>query len=272
MRNQNLDHYFIDACAGSGKVQSYYTNTYLDGSPIIMARTRDWVEEKIKDKTKPKHVKCIFVEVNRNTRNLLEKWTCEFSDCEIVQGDCNQKLPEVLDCLNTERWKPFAFIYVDPFGLGDPPIRMETLRQVLERDYTELFIQLGVDVVIRVAGWLKHLNSRDPQKQKKAESFCEILELVIGSDRIEEFCDKWLRWRKGERESKALDYYVSGIRQYFPHVECVGIPIGSKTPVYYLIYTTRNNTGRKIMQQTITTAKRKGSEILERWFEPQVKI
>ena len=266
MRNQDIDHYFVDACAGSGKVQAYYNDGYLEGSPLIMAKTRNRVEEKIRDKTKPKHVKCIFIEVNPKAHSLLEKWTCDFPECERVLGDCNQELPKILDRLDSERWKPFAFIYVDPFGLGEPPIMMETLRQVLERDYTELFIQLGVDGLIRVAGWLKHLNSRDPQKRKKAESFCETLRLVIGDDRIEEFCKKWLEWREGDREQKALQYYVSGLCNYFPHVECVGIPVGSKRPVYYLIYTTRNKTGRKIMQNIIITVKRKGTERLEKWF------
>lgn len=266
MRNRNLDHYFIDACAGSGKVQAYDKDEYLDGSPLIMAKTRDWVEEKIRDKTKTKDVKCIFIEVNRKTRILLEKWTCDLPDCEIIRGDCNRELPKVLDRLDSKWWKPFAFIYVDPFGLGDPPIMMETLRRVLERNYTELFIQLGVDALIRTSGWLKHLDSRDPQQRKKAESFCETLSLVIGDDRIEEFCEKWLRWREGDKESKALQYYVDGLCNYFPHVECVGIPVGSKRPVYYLVYTTRKEVGRKIMRKIITTAKRKGTESLERWF------
>ena len=266
MRNNNLDHYFIDACAGSGKVQAYYNDEYLDGSPLIMAKTRYHVEERIRHKAKAKHVKCIFIEVNSKTHKLLEKWTGHFPDCERILGDCNQELPRVLNRLDSERWKPFAFIYVDPFGLGDPPIMMETLRRILERDYTELFMQLGVDALIRASGWLKHLNSPDPQKRKKADSYCETLRLVIGDDRIEEFCEKWSRWREGERESRALQYYISGLCSYFPHVECVGIPVGSKRPVYYLIYTTRKEVGRKIMEKIIITAKRKGTASLERWF------
>jgi len=179
-----MTHYFIDACAGSGRVQAYYKDGYLNGSPLVMAKTRDRVEDNIKDKTKTKHVKCMFIEVNPKTRSLLEKWTCDFPNCEIIQGDCNRELPKVLDRLDSERWKPFAFIYVDPFGLGDPPIMMETLRRVLERDYTELFIQLSVDGLIRAAGWLKHQDSLDSRKRKKAQTFCETLRLFIGDNRI----------------------------------------------------------------------------------------
>lgn len=262
MRNRYIDHYFIDACAGSGIVQAHYENEYLDGSPLIMVKTRDWVQERIKDKTKPKHAKCIFIEVNPKAFNLLEKHVCNFSECERIWGDCNQILPKVLDKLDGEKRKPFAFIYVDPFGLGDPPIMMDTLRRVLERDYTELFIQFTVDGLIRTSGWLKHLNSQDPQKRKKAKGYYSTLKCVIGDRRIEQFCREWFRWREGEKETKALQYYISGLRNYFQHVEYVGIPVGSARPVYYLIYTSRNETGKKIMQHIILKAKRKGSEDL----------
>lgn len=266
MRNNNIEHYFIDACAGSGRIQAYYSDCYTDGSPIIMAKTRNHVEEKIRDKTKTKHAKCIFIEVNPEAHSLLEKYTCDFENCERILGDCNRELPNLLDRIDNEFWKPFAFIYVDPFGLGDPPIMMETLKRVLERDYTELFIQLSVDGLIRTSGWLKHLESQDPQKRQKAESYYQTLKLVIGDDRIEEFYNEWLRWRMGEKESKSLEYYISGLCHYFPHVECLGIPIGSKRPVYYLIYTTRNRTGKKIMQNVIISAKRRGTKSLEKWF------
>ena len=266
MRNQDITHYFIDACAGSGRVQSYNTDAFLDGSPIIMARTRAWVQGTIRDKNKPKEVNCIFIEINPRTFKLLEESTCSSPNCERILGDCNYALPKILDTLDSESRKPFAFIYVDPFGLGDPPIMMETLKRVLERDYTELFIQLTVDALIRVSGWLPNLKSTDSALRKKAESFRLTPELFIGKDRMPEFCKEWEKWRDGEKEDKALQFYISGLTDYFPHVEYIGIPIGSGRPVYYLVYTTRNATGKKIMQGIIEKAKRKGIARLEQFF------
>jgi three-Cys-motif partner protein len=266
MRNNNMTHYLIDACAGSGKVQSHNDKGLIDGSPIIMSKTRDWVQAKIKDKTKTQEVKCIFIEINPKTYKLLEKSTCNASNCERIPEDCNKALPKILDRLDNETRKPFAFIYVDPFGLGDPPIMMETLKRVLERDYTELFIQLTVDGLIRASGWLPHRHSKDATKRQKAESFCNTLRLFIGDDRIDEFCKEWEKWREGEKETMALKYYISGLTRYYPHVEYVEIPVGSTKPSYYLVYTTRNDTGKKIMQGIITKAKRRGSESLERFL------
>jgi hypothetical protein len=155
---------------------------------------------------------------------------------------------------------------VDPFGFGDPPIMMKTLRRVLEREHTELFLQLDVNAYIRVSGWLKHLDSPDLDLRKKARSYCETLVVVIGVDRIAEFCEYWLKWKEGEREKKFLQYYLSGLGSYFSHVQYIEIPIGSNSPVYYLIYTTGNNTGKKIMQGIIEKAKRKGAEPLTKWW------
>jgi len=267
LRNNNITHYFIDACAGSGRVQAYNDKSLLDGSPIIMSKTREWVQGTIVDKTKPQQAKCIFIEINPKTHKLLEESTCNSPDCERILGDCNQALPMILDKLDGESRKPFAFIYVDPFGLGDPPVMMETLRRVLERDYTELFIQLTVDGLIRVSGWLPHLNSEETAKRKKAESYCNTLRLFIGDDRIDEFCKNWEQWREGEKETRALQYYISGLTKYFPHIETIGIPVGSARPVYYLVYTTRKETGKKIMEGIITKAKRRGTESLERYFQ-----
>ena len=269
MRKQNLDHYFIDACAGSGKVQAYSTDDYLDGSPLIMAKTREWVENTIKDKSKSKHVKCIFIEINPETYELLKKETQDYPNCEVFLGDCNQLLPNILDKLNSGQWKPFAFIYIDPFGLGAPPISKETIKHVLEREHAELFMHLNVDALIRVAGWLRHLDNSDKRLQQQAVSYYNTLRAVFGEDRIEEFHSQWLSWREGEREKKTLDYYLARLRDYYPYVQHIEIPVGSKRPVYYLAYTSRNMTGKKIMEGIMMKARRKGAESLEKWFRPR---
>ena len=59
---------------------------------------------------------------------------------------------------------------------------METLKLVLERGFTELFIHLDMNAVIRSAGWLRHLDSPDESLKKKARSFCDTLGLVLGEE------------------------------------------------------------------------------------------
>jgi len=267
MRNQNFDHYFIDACAGSGIVQANQKDTLLDGSPLLMAKTREWVEDKIKDKSKSKHVQSIFIEINKKTHSLLTQTVGRYPGCDVFFGDCNILLPSILDRVESESWRPFCFIYIDPFGLGAPVIRMETLKRVLERGFTELFIHLDMNAIIRSAGWLRHLDSPDESLKKKAQSFCDTLGLVLGEDKIDEYCSNWFKWRRGTRERRSLEYYLSGLEGYYPYIEHVGIPAGSREPVYYLVFTTRNKTGHRIMKGIMDKARRRGSEDLSKWFK-----
>lgn len=267
MRNQNFDHYFIDACAGSGIVQANHTDTLLDGSPLIMAKTRDWVENKIKDKSKRKQVNSIFLEFNKKTLDLLTQTVGKYPGCEIERGDCNVLLPRILDRIENETRRPFCFIYIDPFGLGDPVIRMETLKRVLERGFTELFIHLDINAVIRSAGWLKYLNSPDEALKKKAQSFCDTLGLVLGEEKIEEFCANWSKWPRGTRERRSLEYYLVGLEGYYKYIEHIGIPVGTREPVYYLVFATRNQTGHRIMKGIMDKARRRGAEDLSKWFK-----
>jgi len=269
MRNNNLDHYLIDACAGSGIVQANDKEELIDGSPLIMAKTQERVEEKIREKSKSKHAQSIFMEINSKTHALLSEALKEYPNCEIVPGDCNLLLPSVLDRIESDTWKPFCFIYIDPFGLGDPVIRMETLKGILEREYSELLINLDMNAYIRSAGNIVNLNSRDERKAKLAQSHYETLGLVLGDDHIDDFCTDWMKWPRGMKEKRCLDYYLRGLEGYYKHIQHIEIPIGSNSPVYYLVFTTRNNTGNRIMEGIMQTARRRGAVSLERWFKPR---
>lgn len=267
LRNNNLDHYLIDACAGSGIVQAHDRQELIDGSPLIMAKTQERVEEKIRDKSKRKHSQSIFMEINPKTHDILTASLKSYPNCEVILGDCNQLLPDVLDKIESDIWKPFCFIYIDPFGLGKPVIRMETLKGVLEREYTELLLHLNMDAYIRSAGNLVYLDSPDDRKKKLAKSYYETLKLVLGSDQIEDFCSSWSRWPRGMKEKRCLDYYLAGLEGYYTYIQHIEIPIGSKSPVYYLVFTTRNKTGNDIMDGIMQKARRKGATSLERWFK-----
>ena len=65
MRSKGKKHYFIDACAGSGIVQECSGKRILNGSPLIFAKTREKVEQTIRDKTKKPELQCKFIENNK---------------------------------------------------------------------------------------------------------------------------------------------------------------------------------------------------------------
>lgn len=267
MRNHGFSHYFIDACAGSGYVQAFEENKLIKGSPIIMAETREWVENTIKDKTKTPSVECIFIEINQKTRELLEKWTNRYQDfIKVIQGDCNTELEKILNKFDSDAPKPFTFIYVDPFGLGSPVIQKRTVERILERQYTELFMHFSWWGVDRSAGYfLRNHNSPDPTVRKTAKTIGETLDIFLDLKEWPEIWQKYSRNPK-KRRDEILKYYLVSLEKYFKHVEYIEIPVGSEYPSYYLIFTTRNETGRKIMKHIMERKRRRGAESLEKWF------
>jgi three-Cys-motif partner protein len=261
MRNQGYEHFFIDACAGSGIVQSRDENCTIDGSPLRMAKTRDWVQNRIKDKTREPSVQCKFIEIDPKTFKLLKASATPFSHfVECIQGDCNKELPQVLDKISDA----FTFVYIDPFGLGDPVIRYETVERVLDRAFTELFIQFSWEGISRAAGLLKNVDHPDETIRKQARSTIETMNSYMKGT---EWQNLWKRTPSWRRRKAILDLYLSGLRAHYEHIEYVEIPVRSKKPEYYLIFTTRNPTGRKIMKQIIEKKRRMGAAPLEKWFK-----
>jgi three-Cys-motif partner protein len=260
MRNQEIPHFFVDACAGSGIVQSW-DDRAIDGSPLIMAKTRSIVENEIKDKTKKEEVRCVFIEYDEQTYTRLLKNTEPYqSFCTRLRGDTNELLPNQLNKIKDA----FALIYIDPFGVGNPVIRFETVKRVLERSHTELFIHFSLEAVERSAGLLKNLESNDSTKRSQAEETVHTIDSYMNGQ-------SWRNaWTEGvsasDRRKRLLDLYVSSLRKYYDNIKWMEMPIGRRDPDTYLIFTTRNPTGGKIMQAIMDKARRDGTVDLTDWF------
>lgn len=251
MRNNRFNHYFIDACAGSGVVQRLNKNELGDGSPLIMAKTRERVEKRIVDKTREPSVKCIFIECEGKTYDILEKTLSPYSDfVKCIPGDCNELLPKILDDMKSA----FAFVYIDPFGLGSPVISFETVKLILKRSFTELFIHFSWEGVSRTAGLLKNINHSNSVRRNKARTGIETLTKHLG----EGWKEIWERTPDWKRKESILNFYISRLKEFYPNIQNVEIPVGSRNPSYYLIFTTRNRTASGIMKDIMTKLRRKG--------------
>jgi three-Cys-motif partner protein len=260
MRNNKIKHFFVDACAGSGIVQSQ-NNAIVDGSPLLMAKTRQVVEQRIRDKTRQPSVECKFIEVNpktfRHLRNSLSAYR-DFS--EPINADANDILTNILDKLNG-----FTFVYIDPFGLGKPVIKYETIKHVLERRFTELFLHFSWEGVSRTAGLLTNIDHHDTTLKQQARSAIDTLNLFMGGDQWQEI---WNRKMEPSLKRKSiLDLYLNGLRAYYDFPTPIEIPLSSRNPDFYLVFTTRNETGNKIMTQIVDKKRRKGTAKLEDFFK-----
>jgi three-Cys-motif partner protein len=260
MRNNDKPHHLIDACAGSGKVQDYIDKKLIDGSPIRMATTRFVVEDTIKDKSKKHELRSWFIEVDDKTFKLLQENTerfSEFSTC--IHGDANVNLPKVLEQTGDD----FAFVYIDPFGLGEPVLSYETVADVLDRPSTELFIHFSFEGVERCAGQLKNIDDADPTKSKTARSTVKNVDRFMGGP---QWRDVWENTADGKRRDAMLGLYLAELQRHYRLTEHLEMPPGSSRPYFDLIFATRNDTGKRIMRDIMNTKRRRGSSSLDEWF------
>jgi len=78
--------------------------------------------------------------ISPDTYKILERSTTPHQNfVECTCGDMNQELDKILDVIPGA----FTFVYIDPFGLGNPVILYETVERVLKREFTEFFIHFS---------------------------------------------------------------------------------------------------------------------------------
>lgn len=268
MRSQGYEHYFIDACAGSGMVYDSEKKVMVEGSPLIMAKTREVVQNKIVDKSKPHEVKCACIEVDEKTFGHLKRNLSSYSDfTATIKGDCNDKLDQVLDGISSEvkAKNHFAFVYIDPFGFGKPTIQRKTIARVFERKFTELLIHFTWEGVSRLAGYSMNVDDPDPTTAKTARSYVQVLDTYLG--------DGWkaIEERKLSPVRRRTEYvrlYYSRLQEHYHLSTFTEIPVGSQNPNYFLFFATRNGRGYEIMKRVIEKVKLKGSESIEKFAQP----
>lgn len=232
----------------------------IDGSPIRMGATRSIVDETIIDKSRKHQVRCWFMEANPKTFALLKANVQKFSGFSTcIQGDANVHLGHVLEEIDDE----FAFVYIDPFGLGNPVFAHDTVLRVLERPHTELFIHFSFMGVERCAGQLANVDHTDVTERERARSVVGTLDRYMGGT---EWHRIWQETPNGRRRDAMRGLYLSELERHYDRIEHLEMPPGSSRPYFELIFTTRNGTGQKIMQDIMATRRRRGSRSLEEWL------
>jgi len=233
-------HWFIDACAGSGKVQ--IDNDLVDGSPLIMAKVREKVQRP--------SLRCIFIERHEKTYDSLIEAIrpySEFSEC--IHGDCNEKLFEKLGEIPDRH---FAFIFLDPFGLGDPIIKRETVTKLMERPSTEILMTLSWKGISQVGGYAFKRYDFD----ERARAMAETLDTFFGGREGWWGIESSYYPHPYQKRRVYLELYKQELQRHYDYVEDIEVPPGSSNPVYYLIFTTRHPKGQEIIQYTLAKWRR----------------
>jgi len=167
----------IDACAGSGMLQ-FPDGRLKEGSPLIL-------EKMMKDKG---HFVCI--EVDPKTAKLLKNFS---KDAEILHGDCNEILPELVDGENS------TLVYIDPFGYGVPVIDRSVVLKISKIPNTDLLIHFSWRICREMGYARKYLKSENPTLRKRAESYTKSLNIWWGDA-------DWLKWGSMKKLGYAEKY------------------------------------------------------------------
>lgn len=217
---------YIDGFAGRGE---YNDGSF--GSPIVAMKAYQEISHMIK---KPVEIVFVFVEENpdncSNLTAVVEKQRENFpsiTNIEIVNSDFDSYINRILD--EHANLAP-AFFFIDPFGYSDIP--MSTIKRILSRPKTEVFINLMAREMNRFVGV--------PHQDK---NFDALFGTNIWRDAIE---------YKGERRDAFLrDLYLSSLLASGAAKHAIPFKICEDrkcSTLYHLIYATNYFKGIHIMK------------------------
>lgn len=219
---------YIDTHGGSGRVSFRHGREWIEGSPLIASR---W---------NPK-TPCHIVEIDPDTYECLCKSTSDCGNIHTYHGDCNELIEKILSSF--ARWRKFVFcfigpnalVYRSPDGSTYDQVKSETIRKISNFPRTEILLNFPLEALLRCAGdFIANPNS------ERGQSNGQRVTTFMGSE-------SWKDIPLDRR--KYLELYIDEILETFPHKGAILIRSEKKNlPLYYLVYTTHNETAAKIMR------------------------
>jgi len=217
--------YYIDFFAGPGRCLDE-SGDICDGSPFVAV------------KTTPSFSNFIFVDIDQAYCNALRRRLEKISNINVIHGDCNEVVHEVLSMMNTH--DP-CFVFLDPFGLE---LKWRTIETLSKKRRIDILINFPIGAVHRSMG------------KKGAE---HTVSECLG-------CDEWknIRGRGYPARIRLRDLYIEKIQQFFQYISPKLVYTQNNVPLYYLIYGCHFSVGKKIWEDITKPLKQKS---LESWID-----
>lgn len=201
--------FYVDLFSGPGKCIDR-KGIPCDGSPLIAI------------KTDPRFTDFILVDINEDFCEALEK-RCEGTpNVNVICGDCNRKIREVLSMMNT--YDP-CFVFLDPFGLE---LKWETVKELSKKRRMDLLINFPVGAICR---------SMNKEGAEDTVTDC------LGTD-------EWMDL-KGHGRSLRIrlrDLYMNKVKRFFKFASPKLVYNQKNVPLYYLVYACHFHVGIKIWE------------------------
>lgn len=229
--NRIYDNFvYIDTHGGSGRVSFKSNGKLTEGSPLIASLWNP-------------NAPCHIIELDPDTYNNLRASTSDCGNVTAYEGDCNKWITEIL--AKIPKFQKFVFCFVDPSSLVYTvnhtiydQLNANTIRTVAAFPRTELLLNFPLESILRCAG-----DFFNNPKERRAIGNGERVTTFMGSTTWQDLPEK----KRTRRDF--LEVYITEMLENYPYVGAILIrSIEKNLPLYYLVYTTHNQTAANIMR------------------------
>lgn len=237
-RQSGLKHVYIDGFSGPGRHKAKKSDRTIEGSPRVALGID------------PPFYRYYFIDLDGDKLDFLQESVGSRDDVEILHGDCNQILADVVFPQVTYGRFRRGLCLLDPYGLQ---LDWEVIRRAGGLETIDLFLNFPVMDMNRNALW------REPDKV--SEELRGRMTLYWGDDTWFDATyerSRQLRLFGGEAEwiKKTNDQVAEAFRQRLRQVanfKYVSVPLPMKNSkgavVYYLFFASPKEVANEIVEQ-----------------------
>jgi len=236
---------YIDTHGGTGRVLDINSGETIEGSILLAARVTP-------------SFPCYVVEIDPHNFRLLRESIQGLPNVTLFEGDCNEKVDEILELI--PKGDKFLFCFLDPDGLvynrGSfkcHELRSDTVNKIANFPRTEILINIPLEAILRSIGFIRE-NPTDQRSEKMREN----LTLFFGSSKWQDIDPRDPRpmYRRIVRL-----YMDLRLKPSYPFTGAILITAGG-VPVYYLAFGSKHKLGGHIMRNVMHKEYRGGRPTL----------
>jgi len=229
--NKIYDNFaYVDTHGGSGQVSFKAKAQWIEGSPLIASHWNP-------------NAPCHIVEIDPSTYQCLCESTKKCGNIFTYHGDCNRLIASILSKI--PKWQKFVFCFVDPSSLTYTvdgtvydQVQAGTIKVITDFPRTELLLNFPLEAILRCAG-----DFFNNPEETRAIANGQRVTTFMGSTTWQDLPEK-NRTRRG-----FLEVYITEMLNKYPYKGAILIRSQEKNlPLYYLVYTTHNQTAANIMR------------------------
>lgn len=225
---------YIDTHGGTGNVLDIRRGEVTEGSVLLAAKVTP-------------SFPCYVVEIDPGNFHLLSQSTEGLSNVTLFNGDCNERIDEILGVI--PKGKKFVFCFLDPDGLvyrrGDfacPELRWDTVNKVATFPRTEVLINIPLEAILRTMGFIRE-NPTDGRSKQMSDN----LTLFFGSSKWQEIDPRDPRPMYRRIARLYMDLRLKSSYSFTGAI----LVTAERLPVYYLAFGSKYKLGGHIMRNVM---------------------